>query len=571
MLPRPADRALLRALETRSLPLATTTRRTVDVLHYDLRLQFKPLERRLEGTVEVTLAALTDGVGEVWLDFVSLNVTEVRVNGEPQEAVDRRGESLVATIRPALTAGQEVKVAVDYDGRPTVREALGVHMEPEVIWSLNEPDGARLWFPCVDDPADKATLRFEITVPAGHIAVSNGVEVRGPRDNGDGTTTYTWQEMHPIATYLISVAAADYVTWSEQSSQGPIHYWAYGDDQVLAERSWSATVDMMEAFAEIFGPYPFDKYGMAEAPFRGGMEHQSATTMGEVTLRWTGTNNFISAHELAHQWWGDWVTPETWKDIWLNEGFASYSEALWYEWAAAEGLIPGNSEDALQAYIAGMRADYLNFVEWNDDGSPLYDPVELFGLPVYEKGALVLHMLRFVMGDDAFFSLLRTYGQKFAYGNASTAALQQVAEQEHGDDLTWFFDAWIYGTGFPVVGFWWTADGDAESTTIDITLRQRQYGQKFTMPVPVRVHYADRASKDERVWMRPAGADPVTIRVGAEVTHVELDPDGWILLDASPGEPDEGCACNGTSPPFTVLALLGLLRSRRRQRTQMDR
>jgi aminopeptidase N len=278
---------------------------------------------------------------------------------------------------------------------------------------------------------------------------------------------------------------------------------------------------MLELYSGLFGLYPFieEKYGMAEFGWAGGMEHQTCTSMGAGVFAGSGRDDWIVAHELAHQWFGDLVTPAQWADVWLNEGFATYGQVLWVEHIAGADSVREYMQGPIWRPTSGFRG-------------PVYDPDALFNSTVYYKGAWVLHMLRHVMGDASFFDAIREYAsdESFAYKTATTADLQGICESHYGGSLSWFFDEWVYGEGEPSYAYYWAGAG---SERIDLTIDQAQAGPVFAMPIEVRVSFAAGSTPAETtiaVW----NSQPVehySMTFDRPVASVEVDPDVWILRD----------------------------------------
>lgn len=578
----PVGRALLQRAEQQrydiramdptrvSAPLSASA--PIDVLHYDFALDVDAAAGSLAGTAHVLLRARVADLATITLDLDdAMAVDEVRIEGAPV-TFTHVGSVLSVNVLAPLGEGDEMELSVDYGGTPVrASYGTGITISPSIIWSINEPVGARTWLPCIDDPADKATVTLTARLPTTMTAVSNGALAGPPIDHGDGTRSHTWEESAPIATYLVALTARTYETWEDEAVGVPLVFHAYPEHRGRAVAGWSGTGPMMQAFSELFGAYPFGRYGMVEAPLAGAMEHQEMSTMGEVTLDigGSGLGNYFVSHELAHQWWGNSLTPENWDEIWLNEGFATYSEALFWEWAAGAGLIDDDDPaHALAAYVEGIRRYYLSTVWGGDDPSTLVAPDQLFGSTVYDKGALVLHMLRFVMGDAAFFSTLRTYAATYAYGNVTTAFFQQTAEAAHGESLAWFFDQWVYQSGMPRLGVTWRTVRSGDASTVTIDAMQLQHGIEVTMPVDVRFT-TDAGPVVERLWLRPEGFDPPSVTVAGRVTDVEIDPEKWLLMDVvmlqdRPGA--EGCGCGASPglPVWAVLAACAVLRVLRR-------
>src|SRR4029079_13955605 len=276
--------------------------------------------------------------------------------------------------------------------------------------------------------------------------------------------------------FLLSVAVTNYAKFEDtytamDGRTMPLMFYVYPEHLALAEQKFAVTRQAMQIFAPLFGEYPFltEKYGMAEFPWSGGMEHQTMTSMGgNVIGSLASSNQSIIAHELAHQWWGDLVTLRTWDDIWLNEGFATYSEVLFFE--RLSNLDPG--ELMSRSYDDGKMFGRMGGTVTAEN---LADPFDDTGA-VYTKGAWTLHMLRHLMGDAAFFDALKDYRERFAFGNASTKDFQQVCEQHYGAELDWFFSQWIYATGRPFykVSTDISSADQSGNYTVKLTLKQKQ-------------------------------------------------------------------------------------------------
>ena len=341
--------------------------------------------------------------------------------------------------------------------------------------------------------------------------------------NPDNTKTYTWRENYPISTYLIFIAATNYVTFSDyytsNSETMEISYFAYPEHLAEAQEDFSITVPMIDFFASVFGEYPFleEKYGMAEIPGSMSMEHQTCTSLS--TMAYTGTHQYdwLIAHELAHQWWGDLVTPADWADIWLNEGFATYSEALWTE--NVYGF------DGLKYAMAANKDTYLT--RHTGPEHPIYDPPlgHLFCTTEYEKAAWVLHMLRFVVGEDKFREILKEYAQLYAYSNATTEDFKEVCEQKYGAELGWFFNQWIYEAGYPIYQFGW---GCSKQNRVRVIINQIQEEfPLFNMPIELAFVLPSGTVK-KIVWVNQ-GKNTFVFDLQERASNVLFDPDSWIL------------------------------------------
>lgn len=416
-----------------------------DALHYTLDLEADIVANTLAGTVTVELRALED-LQTFNLDFVGFDIEAITVDGAPVEYDRQEGELVVIPPEPIL-ADTVVSVAVTYSGIPSGIAATGI---PFLIGWVNygtgvmvasEPSGSAGWYPVNDHPLDKAPYTFRITVPEPYVVAANGV-LQDTIDNGN-TLTYVWDSDDPIASYLVTVNIGEFVRQEQEGPNGLVirNYFppAIADK---AEREFAKTPDMIQFFIDTFGPYPFDAYGVvvADADLSFALETQTLSLFSRSWISGNGDAEEAVAHELAHQWYGNSVSPAAWEDVWLNEGFATYASWLWFEHeGGAEQLTRIVTEVYTQ--IAQGRRSFI------PPGNPPAD--DLFNISVYWRGALVLHALREQVGDDAFFSILRTYYDRYKYGNAAIPDFIAVAEEISGADLRDFFDAWLYGEALP--------------------------------------------------------------------------------------------------------------------------
>ncbi len=352
-----------------------------------------------------------------------------------------------------------------------------------VAYTMSEPSDARDWMPCYDEPWDKAYCRISVRVPNGFTAASNGT-LASKVNNGDGSTTFNWRENYPIATYLMCATAARYAVIQKDyiPSPGdtiPVQYYAYSGDSLQAVEGAGCNIDSviswMKFYTSLYGPYPFHKYGMTGVqPFQyGGMEHQTITTMN---LKYEFDRRDV-AHELAHQWWGDMVTLGTWKDIWLNEGFATYSEAMQLQHQSQAAF-----EDEMLYYASQFFVEDSTQKRYAIYAPP---PGYIFGLAEYYKAAWVLHMLRSIVGNTTYFDIMRQYRADYEYGNAVTADFIAVVDYVTHSDMNWFFNEWIFQAGYPVYTHSYSQAGDS----VSVTVNQIQSGSLvYRMPMDIGIY-----------------------------------------------------------------------------------
>ncbi|KPL19636.1 MAG: hypothetical protein AMJ92_02500 [candidate division Zixibacteria bacterium SM23_81] len=534
-LPRHEDRELLREGKARYETLLRAekayTPHSYDVLHYEINMHIDiPADSVSMAAVFIDCRSQTDTLTTVDLDFYGMIIDSVTVD-DVSMSYTRQEDRLLVPLGTSVSEGDSFRVGVYYHGHPYSPGYFGLVIDPDVTFTMCEPEGARLWFPCYDKPSDKATVDLNIGVPPGYIVASNGTLVETVVSEKTPLTIYHWSEDYPIATYLISLAISQYATFSywyhHDGDSMEIACYAPPAESANAAADFANLPEMLACYSGLFGLYPFieEKYGMATFPWGGAMEHQTCTSWG-FPLPGNQYYDWVVAHELAHQWWGDWVSPGDWRDIWLNEGFATYSEALWWEYLYGDW--------GLRSYMGEMQDYYL----WWENSAygerfPIYDPPpgRMFSSTEYEKAGCVLHMLRFAVGDSNFFDILRTYGTTFAYGNAITDDFQEVCEVESGQDLDWFFDQWIYDQGYPEYKFVWSFESQGmKGYEVNVSVAQVQENAPvFNMPMELRIVTALEEIMDTIVVDQASEVFQFVIQ--DEPLSVELDPKHWLLCE----------------------------------------
>ncbi len=498
-----------------------------DAIYYGLDLDIDVSSEIVYGGVRFLAKSKVTSLSNVVLDlYDNMSVDSVKMGGD-YLSYTHSSDQIDITLDRSYASDEEFLFTVYYHGHPVEGGFqafdFSYHGSPSVpiISSLSEPYFARTWWPCKDHPSDKAdSADINVTIDSSLIVVSNGV-LREVIDNGDGTKTYRWHESYPITTYLISVAITNYQIFSDYYHYSPtdsmeVRYFVYPEYYSEAVSAYAVTVGAIEFFAQTFGEYPFitEKYGMAHFPWGGGMEHQTCTSM---LYSWYDT--YVIVHELAHQWWGDYITCGDWHSIWLNEGFASYCEALYFE-----NLY---GEDTYHTYMGYM--DYTGGGSiWVEDTTDVW---QIFGSIVYDKGAWVLHMLRHVVGDSVFFDILRAYyaDPKFAYGTAVTEDFKDVCESVSGMELDWFFQEWIYGTYRPNYTVSWMYEdlGGAYRVYLHMDQTQITDPQVFTMPVDISINTSE--GETTFVVFNNQRNQDFQLELDAEPTSLVIDQEDWIL------------------------------------------
>lgn len=515
--------------------------RGYDVLTYDLAFDLDPAVVFVEGRAVVRLSSLRNGLSEVRLDLDdAMTVQSVERDGVPVPGWTAAADSLRVPLDPPLGTEARTTLVVRWGGTPLAGGALSFWTTPSsgpALSSLAEPFDARTFWPSVDDPADKAVTTVAVTVPDGYVAVSAGLGSSAPA--GAGKVTWTWKLPQPVSTYLVSVAVARFetITADYRSLDGrrtmPVVGYVVPEHVQINRARVASMVGHLEVLASLFGEYPYvdTKYGIVEGSFSGGMEHPTISLIGTSLLGNASRDlTNLLVHEAAHQWWGDEVTMRTWDDIWLNEGFATYSEVLYRE--RVSGSAPGRTLSF--QYDDGLYAGQL--------GPPVVAPAEdpfRFTGAVYDKGGWVLHMLRRLVGDETFFATLREYRRRHERGNATRADLRSVFEERSGRDLKQFFDQWVETPYRPVLraSFRNLVDG-----RVEVTVRQTQGhavvhpepapgdAPHYRFPLVLRAFSATSAATTAVVDVTQA-VETFTLAApgGAPAVSLVLDPDGDLL------------------------------------------
>lgn len=526
-----------------------------DVLNYSLEARLAMVDSGFTGLMQIR-CRITQPTDSLWFHALGLIFSSITVNGVPATFVMNRPSESFSVFLPRLFAiGETTLVEIAYQRDLSFRrfeERQGYYwyrknyqpgLVPENIgYTFSEPYDARLWMPCFDDPSDKATCSIEITVPNGYTAASNGLLIE-TRFNPDSTTSFRWIERNQIATYLMVIAATRYSTFSHwyRKETAPaesleVKYYMWQEDS--AGTRWNAvqalgkTVRMMQVYSRLFGEYPFEKYGMATVyPFSyGGMEHQTLSTIHRSWLSVAGFphNEDGIAHELAHQWWGNLVTCGTFADIWLNEGFASYAEALWRE-----------EEYSDSSTLQKMKNFRIFDGSWR---RAMYDPVgqglPLFNGSVYYKGAWVLHMLRNMIGDSLFFAVLRNYRTAYSYGTAITSQFQQIVNATTGNNYDWFFGQWVFGRGWPVLAM--SQSWDPNTRSLSVTVYQRQDTLWPTFRLPLEIHVFASGSRTSFRVVDTLRTQTFVFALPTKPDSLQLDPQNLILRQLTTPPPGSG-------------------------------
>jgi len=506
-----------------------------DLKYHRLEFTVNPAQAFITGTVTSHFVA-KENLNTVTFELVdNMTVSQVMQRGTPLSFTQNNDDEVVITLPQMQAQGVLDSLSVSYSGNP-VSSGFGsfetdTHNGDPVMWTLSEPFGAKAWWPCKQDLNDKIDMiDVYITTPRfnpsneEYIAVANGLEISQTINGSNKTTHYRHQ--YPIPAYLIAIAVTNYTVYSHTVANNgnpfEIVNYIYPEDLSYAQSRTPVTVDIMNLYADLFEPYPYanEKYGHAQFGWGGGMEHTTVSFMGSLSRG-------LIAHELGHQWFGDKVTCGSWQDIWLNEGFATYLSGLVIE------DFDGPSD------FRSWRQDKINSITDSPDGS-VYVPAQdttsvnrIFSSRLsYNKGSMVLHMLRKKLGDAVFFQGLKDYlaDPALSYGYAKTPDLiRNMEAASGGEDLSEFFDDWVYSEGYPRYTVQWNQGSGPATINLKISQTQSHPSVSFfEAPVPLRLNGTQGETLDI-VLENTTNNQAFQSAVGFTVQSVQFDPDYHLI------------------------------------------
>lgn len=513
-----------------------------DIAHYLLELDLSRPASGAFSAVATMRGELAAGADRVDLDFIGLEVGAVTIDGRP---VDFGRGGSVLTVGPFEPSGAatEREIRIEYGGAPENGLFFGEDRDGEpAVFADNWPNRARWWFPSNDHPLDKATVRFEVLVPEGYEVIANGRLVEtdpGP----DGGMLWVWEtdpgapipsytmvvdmarfERRPLGEAACGLSPAAPLREGGGEACAAVSVWALAGDGDYGAERFSRAPDMLDFYSELIGPYPYEKLAHVESSTRfGGMENSSAIFYGRGAWEERRMGEGVIAHETAHQWFGDAVSPGSWSHLWISEGFASYFGPLYFE--ARDGV------ETFRALMSASRevatgSDVVGQAIVDSSSNQLFD---LLNRNNYQKGAWVLHMLRDHIGDEAFVRGIRDYYARHLHGVALTADVRAAFERASGRDLRWFFDQWVHGPGHPQLDVEW----GAEAEDLVLTIRQVQPAEwpVFTLDLDFMVEGGGVEGRRASVRLDAREAT-LTIPDAAGAEGLRFDPDVSVLATA---------------------------------------
>lgn len=499
-----------------------------DVKFYMLDVNLERTSTDISGKVQIIAEALIANLDTVLFELhPSLTIDSIQLNGNTT-TFTRQNTSVI--LETNLPQNSLFTIDIYYGGTPTpssdwagMSNNSSQSWGNQITWTLSEPFSAYHWFPCKQSLTDKADSVFvSVTTDTSNLAGSNGL-LKNVVDLGNGKHRFEWESRYPIDYYLISIAIGKYIDYSiyanPSNASQPIlvQNYIYDNPNTLPyfQQQINLTADYIEYFSELYGIYPFEneKYGHCMVPIGGGMEHQTMTSQGFFT-------EDLTVHELGHQWFGDYVTCGSWADIWLNEGFASYTEHL-----MNEHFNPGVDESNMQDRHTNIMSAPNGSVYVIDS---LTDASIFSSRLSYDKGAAIIHTLRFLIDDDTtFFNVLQTYLNTYANSSATTPEFKAIAENVSGLNFTNFFNEWYYGEGFPTYSLEW----NTSQNTVFLNLSHSTSTPTTTLFTnDIEVLLSDGAGQDTIVRLQVnSNSQFYSFPYAGNVTNVSLDPNNWII------------------------------------------
>jgi len=511
--------------------------KNIDVLNYNLSLDlsnnFKSSANYVFNGSEVIKIKAVNDISSFVLNanFASLKIENVSISGI---SFTHTKDEVTINLDKTYLAGEEFEVGISYSHKNFFDTAF--YVGKGIIYTDCEPEGARCWYPCKDFPEDKALFEIKGKVPAGVLFGANGSLIDSVSDGK--FTTYTWKEEYPMATYLAVMAASEnyslkVIEWRNRETDKTIpvrFYYQKTDDKSKVDLMIIRVPEMLDFFSEMFGPYPFDKLAFATVDNQfpwGGMENQTF-----ITLCANCYNDDLLAHEIAHHWFGDMISPVQWSDIWLNEGFATYCETLWAE--KMEGKTQYRRLNKINAdeYLRTNPGRSIFNRSWDTlvpDNNFIFNT--LFNVAMtYNKSGAVLYMLRYVLGDSIFFSSIKKYvtNPELKYGNINTNEFVKLMSEYSGKDITWFFEQWLYRPNHPIYENRYEISKDGDEWKVTFATKQTQKEEFFKMPIEIQIFFA----KENKIVKLENDYNNQTFELKFKDRPVQIvfDPNNEIIL-----------------------------------------
>lgn len=537
-------------IDVYSRPLQTERSRDYDAIHYRITLRFDEEKKTFWGENTITISPFNDGFTKCFLDAETFTVTSVKDENGKSLEFEHPDHKLIIHLSRAYNYEDTLSFTVSYVAENVIvdsekfgmskRYALGLSFleetpdHPVLIQALSFPTGARHWYPCYDHPNDKATQEMIVTVKSEYKALSNGRLLSTVEDKKNKTKTFHWSQDLPHPTYLSVLAAGPYEVIEDSLGSLPINYWVYKKDAKDALRSFHKTPEIIAFFNEEFGyEYPWAKYDQVTIPgIGGGAECTSATLIGQSTIHDARAeqdfpSHWLVAHEAAHQWWGDLVTLRDWGYTWINESFGTYYDYVYTKHALGKDEGAVNLLNKKNSYLNEAHNRYMrpiDFHRWNY-------PSENFDRHTYPKGAAIIHMMRWILGDKPFRKTVSHFLHKHAFQPADTHDFLKAIKEATGQNLDWFFEQWLLKPGHPVFDVSYTWNADARELHLRIEQTQDTSGSVpiFKTPIILGVVTQD-GRRSEKVWLKGKNEE-YHLTCDQKPLMVRFDEENYLLKE----------------------------------------
>jgi len=498
-----------------------------DVTNYSFQIELNDSTNVIRGEAVISLV-MKQKSDTLYIDLANLYPSGkgMSVDG----IIDEKGEvsykhfsDQIRIPVAGMSQNEEKKYKIKYHGIPADGLIISKNkFGDRTFFGDNWPNRAHQWLPCIDHPADKASLEFTVIAPAHYQVVSNGTCTEEYIENGNVTSR--WKTTQPLPTKLMVIGVAQFAKQELATVAGvPVTTWVYPQNRTEGFHDYSVAVKPLVYFSSLIAPFPFSKLANVQSTtYYGGMENASCIFYAENSVTGTGRSERLVAHEIAHQWFGDAVTEKDWYHIWLSEGFATYLTGLYIEHQYGRG--------AFLNHLNAEKAEVFEYERINP--SPIIDTslsvsVELLNPNTYQKASWVLHMLRKELGDSLFISCLSNFYREFEHKNAVTSDFQKVVERMSGKSFNTFFEQWLYKSGHPVLDISWTH----KDKSLVITIKQIQPITVYTFPLEIKVINKNSISSQLRVEI--SGRDQsFTFNYQNNPLELISDPGNWILLES---------------------------------------
>ena len=495
-----------------------------DLNYHRLDLTLDPAVNYIKGSI-TSYFRMTQTGSSLTFDLINaLTIDSVVYHGGLLPYSRNLGDILEVLLPAPLATNTSDSVQIYYQGAP---QSTGfgsfqqqTHNGVPIIWTLSEPYGAKEWWPCKQDLNDKIdSIDTYVTTPEGYRAAGNGL-LASEQTLAGGLRRYHWRHRYPIAAYLVATAVTNYAVysnWVPMPSGAPLEVlnYVYPEDSATIAGQTPDIIPTLQLYNRLFEPYPFrkEKYGHAQFGWGGGMEHQTMSFM-------VGFSRYLMAHELAHQWFGDKITCASWRDIWLNEGFASYCEGL-----TTENREPNNWKSWKKQRVDRITAQPGGTV-YVDDTASVWRVFD--GRLTYDKGSYILHMLRFTVGDTLFFHTIRNYlaAPNLAYKYASTGQFQAILEQTTGRNFDEFFADWVYHEGYPTFTVSYTQNGSA--LTLNVSQMPSISNRFYETGIPIQ-YVGTQGEILNKTYQNTINGQIFTENIPFQVAQVLFDPEYWLI------------------------------------------